>query len=270
MEELYYINGKKESYTLKQLLCWCYCRINQLDARYDRTKNKYYYCIKSFYKENSTYNVNSFFKQFAHNNNDDNYWVDGYLKKVFHKEYQQQKDELGNLTSEWLMVEVFDYYEWVKPYLKEVSKSYYLTDQYNRVINSGFLKQEYLKYKFNLSDKKPYKRSYRFRNSYEFRKGPVPNIRSYRNKCWHKYRGNHGHTIQELRSYYSDILYKKEIKDEYGITFKIGRSWYELDPWNHGHHSGTHGKNWKRTRKEKQWMKFGWKRSYKEVNNTID
>lgn len=239
----------KDGCTWKELLNWCHRSLWTIEE-YGRWRNE------TKYRNPSYQEIDAWFSNFRNNPNDGIYTC-GRWKQNSHCEYIQQKDDNGRLTSEWRKTFFFDDWVWIPPTF--TPKRFQVTDSYGRIIPSGYLRQEYMEYVYDATDDTSATRHiygynrYRWRmvNHYwEFRKDPIPGINSMRQKgrYWHKYRGKHGHTIQELKQYHRDIIEQKEVQKEYGITFKIHRTWMDLDPWNHGHHRGTKGRTWKRTR----------------------
>jgi len=156
-----------------------------------------------------------------------------------------------------------------KPEAK-VKVFYIIKDEYDRILSPDLLK-DLMKDRpnaYNVPGKEfyiamGYPRRYRcyYRHKYPgFRNGPVPNTAKRKNGWWHQNRGEHGHTQQEVKQYYRDIIDQKIMLKEYGVTFKIHRKPVELNPWNHAHHGGSKGKTWKRTRIEKQWMRKNYRK----------
>jgi hypothetical protein len=273
MEEKYWVvdiasKQRGEALTWKQLLYWADTSIRDyMWGKDPYGTNRWGYFPKV--KIPSQVDVNNFFNLFGHNPNDGLY-TDGRWKQNSHWEMVQQKDGQGCLTSTWEKKLFFDDWVWIEPTFKP--KKWMVVDSFDRVIPSSTIKDAYRTYESCELDKPPksHRTKWKFRrysycdHSWEFRRDPVPGIRHYKNGYWHKYRGKHGHTNQELKQYHRDIIEQKEVFKEYGTTFRIHRTWMDLDPWNHGYHRGTKGKGWKRSRKDKQWMKHGWKAVYKE------
>ena len=199
-----------------------------------------------------------FWNSFAHNPQDGT-WSLRHWKEDYSYERIFDEEKL-----DWKFVRVVKSREWIAPIF--TPKKYQVTDSYGRIINSKDLKIDFLKHKYNpdwknisntyksIPKRKAYKYYRMYKNRYVFRSGPVPYIHKWKSGHWHEYRGKHGHTIQELRQYFRDIIEQRIIKEEYGITFKIHRNNSELNPYNLGHHVGTKGRGWKRSRKRKQWM----------------
>lgn len=207
-----------------------------------------------------------FFRRFSHNPNDGiinkGYWDEKYINVKYFNE----------ITQEWGWTRELVERTWIEP--KFVPHPYQVIDNLGRIINSKDIKKDFYNHSYdpswqkNSSTYKLYnprmsrryywgrKQWYDVNNNYlGFRRGPVPGIRSYRNGYWHQNRGDHGHTIQELKQYHRDIIEQKIIKEEFGVTFKVHRKPAALNPWNHAHHGGSKGKGWKRSRnKQKQWM----------------
>jgi len=235
MEEKYYLHD--EEYTWRQLL-FAFSKL--IESRY-----------KKRWKSKNLEAVNAFFKDFKHNDND-GVWTEGHYKRI--PVFDENRRIIKYVNGDW-----------VDPVF--TPKNNVVFDSYGRIIPSGYLKKEYASYVPNEQDRKPKKFNLRYKrwacvHTYEFRKDPVPNKGRWPRGGWHKYRGDHGHTIQELRESFVAVIEQKEVKQEYGVTFKLGRNKNDLDPWNHGHHVGCHGFGWKRSKKEKQWMKHSWKRVY--------
>lgn len=270
MKTVYYINGRKETpYNWNQLLYWCYTNIAEVTWRNSKVRNKYgfYPGTKGFWNQEleeltgkEHIAVSNFFKRFRHNPNDGT-WSEGRWKQNFHYEYVQQKTEDGRLTCEWIKTMIFDNWNWIEPVF--TPNTYQITDSYGRIVPTCLIKADYLLYKPKDFDRKKeisrfYPRWHRSTNlHWEFRRGPVPGIRSYRNGWWHKFTGNHAGRAAMKRQWFRDEVYSHEIFEEYGITFKMDGK--EMST-NHG--NGSKGKGWKRTRKEKQWMKADWKKLY--------
>jgi len=269
MQTVYYINGRPSAYTWKQVLYWCYESIAEVTWRHSRIRNKYGYFPGSKWscgreleeltgKEHVA--VDIFFSKFRHNPNDGT-WTRGRWKQNYHYEYIQQKDENGRLTSEWIKTTIFDDWIWIEPVF--TPNSYQITDSHGRIIPSGIIKADYLKYTPDQNDRKrePRRRYHsrwgsRSDHNWEFRRDPVPCLRSYKRKgWWHKYAGDHCGFVPWKRSWYAIEVDSKEIYEEYGVRIKNQK----IIPYTHDH---SKGRGWKRTRKEKQWMKADWKKLY--------
>lgn len=227
-------------YTKRQLLYAFYHRIRGTESRvYSRRLFRYIWTVPDTYGlKLSTTELCHFFSAFRHNPND---------------HYKTYLDDYFEVVESWQKQEI-------------------VTDTYGRVINSADLRLELCEYVPDISDKlprvlKPKQAFFLKTREFIFRNGPVPRIRKWKNGEWHQRRGNHGHTVQELRQYYRDVIQKKEIRDEYGIILKIHRNATELNPWNHGHHSGTHGKGWKRSKKTKQWQNLSVNQEQKNIKS---
>jgi hypothetical protein len=255
MDLLYYFNGKNSGYTWKQLLYSLRNAIDQKSSFFGKKLGwSYYYKINDANLHNR---INSYFNTYVHNENDGGYWVQGkYERIIIGIDENNQRIEVNG--------------DWIPPHWKANTNGWYIKDSLGRIIPSGYLKVCVRKYIINEEDCKPIERKYGkgygrywWYNSYDhdrdFRKGPVPGIRSYSRGHWHKYAGKHGGYVGEMRTIHGDLVDVKEVFEEFGVRYKINtQRLYDLDPWGprEGKYgSGNKGYGWKRTRKRKQWMK---------------
>ena len=242
MEELYYWNGdKKKSYSWKGLLFLFHKLIDGSSSNLWGYHGGKHYLIESF------------FKNFRHNDNDGIYKEGSWHQKSW-KELIQLKDEDGRLTSTWEWVWKWGEWYWVEPTF--TPKKYQVTDNFGRIIPSSLIKQAYLAFNFPEETKvkrSPYHRGWwrtRNCNRWTFRFDPVPFIGGKRNGWWHKYAGKHAGRAAKKRAWYAHDVDKKEYLLEYGITYKM-----DDKEFCHNHGNGGKGKGWKRTRVRKQWMR---------------
>ncbi len=188
------------------------------------------------YKLFSHYELTAFFKDFRHNENDG----------IYHKEdtrpvygYEYSYNEAGRKVAKQVLL----YHKAIPAWFEQ--KRWIVIDSYGRIINSKDLKIDALKHNYdpNWKDK--------FCKPRKFNWPPC----SYRNGNWQRYLGDHAGPTPAYRKAIHHSADKKEIFEEYGISFKVrGKRLVELR--NAADWDGRHGwieKGWKQTRKHKQW-----------------
>ena len=176
------------------------------------------------YKLIGYYDLTEFFKKFRHNENDG----------IYHKEQSRPIFRNGNVHHYQIIPAWFDQKPWI------------VIDSYGRIINSKDLRLDAINHKYDPYWKAKYRKPHKFR-WYGF---------SYRNGNWQKYLGDHAGPTPDYKKEIHHNNDRKEILDEFGITFKI-RGKRTVDLREAADWDGRHGwieKGWKQSRKKKQWM----------------
>lgn len=265
MEDKYFINGEKDGYTWRQLLYWCYTHIAGFTWKYEKIDGRRRY---GYYPQNSGrdhYFMNGFFCNFRHHDNDGWWSRDRIERYVCGYNVTHVIGPLRPQDGRYKNEPIYAYKFIPKVF---TPKKWQVIDNHGRVIPSGWLRQEYLKYHPSDTDQRPeikrkqkltkwgWKQEWLKKQGYKFRNGPVPGISSYWNKGhnWHGNAGNHGSVIRELKHREGYEQTQKETKEEFGITFKMSRRTHTVLDECHYHKRRSKGRGWKITRKEKQWM----------------
>lgn len=244
MRQIYYIakdqidNKVYKFNNLNQLLYWIHLHIADMPGT-------------SLYGFSNYYKVLGFFKNIAHNKNDGNIVKDTVVEKYF--------DEIDRCVKRRLIS--------IPP--KLIQKRYIIYDSFNRIVNSAWLKSEFLKYIPNDND---HVVQYNFkctnwiylnklRKQFKFRNGPVPCIHKYKKGHWHKINhSDHGFLGNECRATLGLISEQKDILEEFGFIIKYRNKRVSIvknnyTGWNRERcYSKSTG--WKRSKnKLKQWIK---------------
>jgi hypothetical protein len=225
----YKINGEGR-YSWNQLLYWCESKIK--DKRY----NKYGWSINRYWAEKE------FFSDFRHNDNDGTR-TRAQLRQNHHYERIQQKDPVTNcLTGIYIKTLIFDDWYWIPSAF--TPKTFQVTDNLGRIIPSTWIKEALVKYVPSNKDKisKAFYTSWRHNKYFTFRRGPVPYTACHKNSNWRRIGNNHAGRSAMKRQWFRDDIYRKEILEEFGVTFKMDRK--EITH----RHNHWPGKSWKRTK----------------------
>jgi len=226
MEELYFSSGnKKNGRTWRKVLQDIYDELNRETPR-------------RYWGEPKKQTIDEYLEGYVHNDNDGGSWTNGQYERI-HVGYDSETRN-----------HIYENGAWIPPTWKPREKGWYISDSFDRIIPSGFIKDSYKLFKPDTSIPTPVRYYYRRGGYFTFRKGPVPYAGSHRNGCWHKYAGKHASRAAKKRAWYGDDIYRKEIFLEYGITFRMDNKEFHTN-----YHNGGKGRGWKRTRKEKQWMR---------------
>lgn len=183
------------------------------------------------------YDLLAFFKKFRHNDNDGIYHK-AHTRAVYGDEVSF--DENGRKIRKI----VITHFITIPAFFEQ--KPWIVIDSYDRIINSKDLRLDALKHNYDPDWREKYRKPRKFTWT------PA----NYRNGHWQKYGGDHAGPTPDLRKDKHHNDDKKEVFEEYGVTFKVRGKRTEVlrqaADWD-----GRYGwieKGWKQTRKQKQWM----------------
>lgn len=124
-------------------------------------------------------------------------------------------------------------------------KRFMVKDKYDRILNKKDLLKQFSDWDKPVEVKK--KRWIRF-GKFVFRRGPVKGIHNYRKGHWTKYSRNKASRAAMKRQWFRDDIYRIEVLEEFGVTFKMDRKEYH-------HNTGAYTKSWKRSKVKKQYLR---------------